>query len=320
MRTDPRDIPETPEGREALAVLIDELRASGDLRELGIALTRMAHLVKQVGAGEGQDAWAACVSYGSEAESVLRQTDDRAALAAALTGAHLNFLPKQQREEKAREALAIARELGDPEQEGWAIFSLAMIGYPGESPWPDLRMEDAMACFERAGSLSGKATCLHILGASSSDGRWRMNLEAAELYEKDGRFERAARAYSLAVFWGREEVPAEEAERYLMEGIRCAKLGGHLKFQATIYGALQSLWHQAKNADKSAHYAALEDSLDIALYGSRANRLRHEIEIDTDLLEMLSGGARKKVQRRIRANTEAIRALEGRHNLGSPAN
>ena len=83
MRTNPRDIPETPEGREMLAALIDELRAGGDLRELGIALTRMAYLVKQIGAGEGQDAWAACVYYGSEAESVLRQNDECAAHAAA---------------------------------------------------------------------------------------------------------------------------------------------------------------------------------------------------------------------------------------------
>lgn len=100
MRTNPRDIPETPEGRETLASLIDELRASGDRRELGIALTRMAYLVKQIGVGEGQDTWAACLAYGSEAETVLRQTDDQAALGAALSGAHVNFLPKELREEK----------------------------------------------------------------------------------------------------------------------------------------------------------------------------------------------------------------------------
>lgn len=310
MSGEPWNVPETPEGREELRALIEEYRASGQVRELGIALTRMASIVKQIGEKDGKNAWDACIKFGREAVKVLRKTDDRAALVDALNGAHIYLLPKEVRETLSREALAMARELGDPSREGWAIFALAMRIYPNDSLVEGERMEDAIQCFEKAGNLFGKATCLQVMGSKRANGRWKLNLEAAKSYEEAGKFKHSARAYSLAAFWGGDDISSEEAERYLLEGVRVAKAGNVLDMEAMLYGQLSTLWKEAENEEKSRHFAELEDSLDIPLYGSRANRLKHDLELEKDVLDCQEGKHKRDALKRINAMEQELQALE----------
>jgi len=255
----------------------------------------MASIVKQIGTGEEKDAWAECVRCGSEAIDVLRQTEDRAALADALSGAFVYLIPAPDREALCLEALAISRELGYKRREGWSIFALAMMGYPRQLFWKEFSIADAFSCFEDINDKLGMATCLQIQGAGRENGRWRANLKAASLFEEERHFKDAVRAYEMAAIWGGDDLSAEEAEVILLKGRDCAKSGNLPKSEAQIYGRLKGLWEARGNPERAAMYRDLEDQLDEVVHGSRENRLRHEISMIDEILPAFRGKDRKEL-------------------------
>src|SRR5579863_9512513 len=124
MSGEPWDVPETEEGRDTLERLAAEYEAAGQLREYGITLTRLARLVLQVGPREGTDnGWVGAAKVGRRAVEVLRQTDDKRALAAALRIAAQPMVAGIDREALLDEAEQIAREIEDWSAVGWAIFA-----------------------------------------------------------------------------------------------------------------------------------------------------------------------------------------------------
>src|ERR1043166_5593332 len=131
-RSEPWIVPETPEGRETLQRLAAEYEEKGQLRELGITLTYLARLVKQIGTGVEGDGWATIAQIGQRAIEALRQTDDKTALAAALRATAQPFVGGIDRPALLNEARTISAEAGDLAGEGWALFALASFN-PAES-------------------------------------------------------------------------------------------------------------------------------------------------------------------------------------------
>jgi hypothetical protein len=118
-------VPEDETGRERLEALIEEYEASGSLRELGITLTRYGALVKQIGTRDGEPPAIVAVSQlGSRAAEILRQTDDKKALAAALRVAAQPFVTGVDREALLQEARSISTEYEDWSGVGWVILAL----------------------------------------------------------------------------------------------------------------------------------------------------------------------------------------------------
>ncbi|MGI8923500.1 MAG: hypothetical protein ACR2HJ_05580 [Fimbriimonadales bacterium] len=153
------DVPVTEDGRRSLIELVARYRASGQTRELGVCLARLAHCVKHVGTEDGADAFPASAGFGREAVDLLRQTGDKSELARALRVAAVPLVAGVHHKALLSESLAIAREIGDKEEEGWTLFRMTRAdGVEGAT------VEQALACFEVCGSLAGKATCLVALG------------------------------------------------------------------------------------------------------------------------------------------------------------
>lgn len=148
----------TEAGRDQLLTLIADLRANSDKRTLGIALATLAHVVKHVGTADGRPAFASAAEAGTEAVHILRETGDKAELARALRLAALPFCGLDCAT-MLTESLALTRELGDREQEGWTLLRMTgSDGVPGHS------VEEALAAFKECGDLSGQATCLMKIG------------------------------------------------------------------------------------------------------------------------------------------------------------
>ncbi len=186
-------MPVTDEGRDALIALIARYRATGQTRELGICLSRLAHCVKHVGTASPEGAFDASARLGNEAIALLRQTHDKKELARALRVAAVPLVDGIDHSALLTESLAIAREIGDKEQEGWTLYRMTRFnGVPGAT------LEQALACFESCGCVSGKATCLLSLGFGSSPRSLAMIDEAVELYESVGEADSANIARKFA--------------------------------------------------------------------------------------------------------------------------
>ena len=87
----PWDVPRTEEGRDRLIALVQEYRASGDERELGICLSRLAYVVKHVGMVDGGNAFQQSAELGAEAADLLRKVGDKRELCRALRQAAVPF-------------------------------------------------------------------------------------------------------------------------------------------------------------------------------------------------------------------------------------
>lgn len=192
MPTNPWDVPPTDEGRETLLALADEYRAAGRPRELGICLARLAHVVKHAGTRDDEPAFDAAARYGREAVELLRQAGDQRELAIALRAAALPFVTGVDHTTLLTESLALARSIGDKEQEGWTLYRMTKAqGVAGVS------VEDALACFESCGCLEGQAACLLSLAIASTPWSLEKLNRAVELYEQSGHAKEAdmARRY-----------------------------------------------------------------------------------------------------------------------------
>jgi hypothetical protein len=188
MSSEPWDVPRTEEGRDQLIQLINKYQRSGQLRELGCSLSRLAHIVKHVGAPDDLPAFPASAAVGAEAVQVLRQVGDKRELALALVHA---AVPMCDVEHAAllNEALALSREIKDKEVEGWVLFRMTRAnGVPGHT------IKEALACFEEAGCNRGIATCLTSLGFEPATRDPELLQRAIALYEDEGMAEDAERA------------------------------------------------------------------------------------------------------------------------------
>lgn len=86
------------------------------------------------------------------------------------------------------ESLALAREIGDIEEEAWTTFRMTRAdGVPGHT------LEAALALFEQCGCLAGQATCLRCIGFQIGKHNIPMLQKSVELFEQAGHTEEAER-------------------------------------------------------------------------------------------------------------------------------
>lgn len=200
MSKNPWEVPVTEEGRSTLEALAHEYGSENKVWELGLTLSRLAHVVKHVGSSNGAPAFEESARLGAEAVRLLRQTDDRKALARALVIASVPMI-RVDHKAMLKEALKISREIGDKEEEGWTLYRMTRAdGVKGVS------ISEALACFEEAGCKAGIATCCLSLGFQEKD--LTLSDRAVQLFEEldDEHQVRVARMYAKHVRnWLKEE-------------------------------------------------------------------------------------------------------------------
>lgn len=172
-------MPVSRRGRSKLLDLLEKYRAAGQDREAGICLARLAHIYKHVGCAGDRLAFPEAAKAGAEAVELLRKTGDKKQLCIALRAAAVPF--EVETEPLLEEALAIARELGDIEEEAWALYAMRGFG-GGRSP----KVERALELFTRCGCLKGQATCLLTMGFAIGKHDIPKLRQAVELFEESG--------------------------------------------------------------------------------------------------------------------------------------
>jgi hypothetical protein len=183
--SNPWDVPRTEAGRDELIRLVDEFKQAGKDREAGICLLNLAHVYKHVGAPDGR-AFDAAAEAGAEAIALLRQAGDKRELARALRLAAVPF--SADCAALLNESLALARQIGDVEEEAWTIFRMNHgDGVPGHTH------EEALALFEECGSLEGQASCLRSMGFKIGKHNIDLLKKSIELFEQAGNAEEAER-------------------------------------------------------------------------------------------------------------------------------
>ena len=212
MSSEPWDVPLKKSSRRILTKLIKKYEKEGQMRELGITCSRMAQLLKEI--GPMSDA----AIYGQKAIEYLRRTDDKKELAKALRVACIPFSSGPHKE-WLEESLALSRQIGDKEEEGWTIYRFTRAFTPTIERLKELEdldeitkamryremadqarnghtVEEALGIFEEIGNDIGIATCLLSLGVES---RSRAQFDrAVELYERAGDSNMAGKARMFA--------------------------------------------------------------------------------------------------------------------------
>ena len=208
------EMPVEEASREPMLALISQYEKAEQANELGICCSRMAHLLKHIGPMDE------AAEYGKKAIHFLRQTDNKKELARALRIACVPFCDGPYQEWLA-ESLALAREIGDRESEGWTIYRLTRaMPTPGisaevvmetlehgseedalklldemkDTPSETYFVEDAWAIFEEIGHSVGIATCLVSLAVEKTPHDRAKFERAIRLYEEAGEVEGARKA------------------------------------------------------------------------------------------------------------------------------
>ena len=255
MQKEPWDQPHTAEGREALIRLAAQYEQQGLARERGITLTRLARMLKWVGSGRpgvGEFEWAA--ELGQQAVELLRETDDRLALAGALRAAAQPLVETGNREQLLREALLISKEIGDLSGEGWAYFSLAV---PPAETKPLL--DSAAACFEECQDRLGLANVAQRRGASTRDPKLFVN--AAETFTELGRPLDAYRAFMMAGVFAHGRYSVEQREALFLQALEVARSSDLVAEQREALKSLADLMELARREDDRANYRAQMEAI-----------------------------------------------------------
>jgi hypothetical protein len=183
---EPWDVPRTEAGRDRLISLVAEYKAAGNDREAGIALSRLAHVVLHVGAGNDRNGFAECARIGAESVALLRMAGDKKELCRALRTSAVKF--HADCEPLLEESLELAQEIGDIEEEAWTTFAMRKFG-----GGPDPMTERALALFEQCGSLIGQAACYRTLGFCIGKHDPALLERSIQLYEEAGNMVEAER-------------------------------------------------------------------------------------------------------------------------------
>ncbi len=183
---EPWDVPRTEEGRDKVIALLEEYRAAGQDREAGICLSRLAYLIKHVGAPDGGHAFGESAKTGAEAVALLRKTGDKKELCRALRQAAVPFHANC--EPLLAESLALAQEIGDMEEEAWTTFQMRRFG-----GGPDPMTERALDLFQQCGSLEGQASCFLVMGFRIGMHNPEMLQRSIDLFEQAGNSVEAER-------------------------------------------------------------------------------------------------------------------------------
>jgi hypothetical protein len=250
--SEPWDVPESPEGREKLRNLVEEYRASGQMRELGLSLTKLASLVKQIGTGTDDGAFTAGLGYAAEAIQYLRATEDRRSLATVLrVGAGFTF-GQPPADEWLAEAKAISVELGDTAGEGWALF--ASSAWNKESH--DELLDQAKERFWESGDLQGVAAAEVRQGVSGRD--YQAIVRGAEIYESLGLSRRAEESFAMAAQFGSDDLSLEQQEQLLLRSVDLAQRRGAVERLWLYYNNLERIFRSARRTDEAKKYKALK--------------------------------------------------------------
>jgi hypothetical protein len=292
---EPWDVKYTPEGREQLLRLVEEYEASGQSRELGLTLSRLARLAKQIGMGEGSSGFVESARYGAWAVDVLRQTGDKKALASALRAAAVPLVTNIQPVELLTEALEISRSIGDQEGEGWAIFILANSFFMHPHGFT---LDDAIAVFRAGDCKVGLATCLQSQAVKAQNGRWAKLMAAKDLFREAGHPRQALRAVHMACAIDFEDTSLEVRLAALEEALAMSREIDEPKEEAMTFRLMRNLFLETDPA-RAAHYAGEEGRLDERVYGSRKGRLEYEIEGQREMLDFADRREKKAIRAEI---------------------
>lgn len=186
----------------------------GKAKEAGICYSRLAHLLKHIGPFEE------AALAGQKAVFYLRQSDDKRELSEALRQASVPFVGTSELD-YLRESLALAREIGDREQEAWTIYRYTRALTPPVdlmNQWKRLSekrrtenyrawveevreghaVEEALAIFEEIGDAAGIATCLVSLGIERKPHDRAHFDRAIELFRQIGDEKSVSRTHMMA--------------------------------------------------------------------------------------------------------------------------
>jgi hypothetical protein len=297
---DPWQLPRTPEGRAQLEALANRYEQEGKARELGRTLVELAHVYKHIGTGGEDAAWDATVSTALRAVDLLRQTEDRQGLAEALRAAAQPFVQGIDREKFLQEALSISQEIGDPSGEGWAYYALTAADTDSDNP----NLALAEECFERANDLEGQAAC-QMRRACRSRGDAAAMRGASEKYLAAGNVEWAVRTLIVAAWRD-----VSNGEGLLHEALAVAEERGGSQEQADALRALSEHYDQLRDRNRAQEYALRLDELDVQVHGSRANRLKYEIDLLESVWPMMTKRQKHQAKRDLRRMREELQALE----------
>jgi hypothetical protein len=258
---------------------LEAARKTDDLDELGRALTALSWVARDTGIDE-RPPFVAAAACGLEAVGLFRRTGNLAELSAALRAAACPFtnvnVPAL-----LDEAIDVARASGDRAQEAWSLLAR------GSTFGGDLALvREAHDLFVALGLARGEAAALRTLGMRDDLPRF----ERAELLERSGdRYlmagdaEEAHRSFWIAATFGSPEIVYQERIRLLG---RALETTSSAKAQALTFRMMANAAETAGDAEAMAQYRSREDALDVAAYGSRANRLRSDLEALQEVFEV----------------------------------
>jgi hypothetical protein len=280
------------EQRYAAFAAVEEARQSGDQSALGWALIRLSQLARQIGLGSDDAPFVEAARVGGEAVAIFRGLDDARGLATAL---RMAAVPSVGVDDKAmlEESLQVAIAAGDREQEAWARLQFGRTQRNVEEI--GRARELFLSLDHKVGS--GFAIQSYAMQASIPRSQKAVLLEqAADLLLEGGRQEDAHRALIIAETFGSPDIGTDEQIRLLE---RAAEVAGEPRQRALAYRCLTRVAEEVGRPVEADAYRAKEDALDVEIYGSRAKRLKHDIDIYTEVLELASREEKKDLKAKI---------------------
>lgn len=176
-----KNLPRTEESRDKLIAMGRAFEEEGKLREAGTVYLELASLLRWVPPG-----FNAAANCALRAVDLLRQTDDKAGLAAALRVSATCFAMESK--PALAESLALARECGSRIEEARTLCQFGMSGNLG-------LVRQALKMFRELDNQAGIARCLSRLALHT--GRPDQYLEAIAAYEAAGNPEEADRTRQM---------------------------------------------------------------------------------------------------------------------------
>lgn len=273
MAVDWSAFPNVPESRQKVRDEVDRLFAMGERREVARGLTKLSWLVRWFGHEEGDSlAWAA--AHAEQATGILREFGRTADLAAALRAGAF-FGPEAV--ERLREALEISRETGDVKGEADALASLGRLGADPNA------LADAERLQRQSNDWVGLAHTLisQMIGRGRLRPERRLEIleEVLAIYREAGARKGEYRACYQGALFLESELSIEKREALLLRALELASTDLE---RSHAFRWLKGHHRRFGNRARALYYAALEDSLDAAAYGSRRARVEMEIEVNDD--------------------------------------
>jgi hypothetical protein len=290
------------ERRYAAFSAVEEARASGDRRALGWALIHLSQLARQIGLGEGGEAFPNAARAGLQAVEIFRELDDPKGLSTALRVGAVPFVGVNT-VSMLEEAIQVASDAGDREQMAWGLLAA------GRMQSDHLRVAEALSLFAELKHAAGEGYATQSYAIQAPVPR----IEKAVLLERAGDLLFAAaemrdahRALLMAETFGSPDIGTDERIRLLERSLMLAE---NASDRALVLRCLTRVAEETGRSVQAEDYRASEDALDIELYGSRQGRLERDIELFEEMLPTYPRKERAAVKLKISALRQELDTL-----------